>query len=232
MDRKTHWAWPHFAEGRVPLDRLRSHFRQEWAVYVRDFPMFLARVMGHGPPTDAREALAANLYEEQTGGISHTAPHPELFLRMMDACGYVRADFDAVTLLPAAAEYRAWLDAQTTQAPWWVGFAVTAIFVEGSANERADLATPPHAGPVDEAEIARAVAAHPLVRVHKIPADAMQLTRVHRTVEAGHRHDAWRIVERHATDADAAVLVGVLEDALARWLAYRDAVAEACGLVR
>jgi len=28
--------------------------------------------------------LAANIYEEQTGGISGTTSHPELFLRMME----------------------------------------------------------------------------------------------------------------------------------------------------
>ncbi len=39
MDRKNHWAWPHFAEGRIPLPRLKAHFQQEWDVYIRDFPI-------------------------------------------------------------------------------------------------------------------------------------------------------------------------------------------------
>src|SRR5689334_16966915 len=93
MDRKHHWAWPHFAAGKVPLPRLLVHFQQEWATYVRDFPALLGRLLGHGPPSDVRFALATNLYEEQTGGISGSAPHPELFLRMMDGCGYSRSEF-------------------------------------------------------------------------------------------------------------------------------------------
>ena len=92
LERKNHWAWPWFAEGRVPLQSLLPHFQQEWAVYVRDFPQLLARVMGHSDtPQDVRAMLAANIYEEQTGGISGTTSHPELFLRMMEGCGFSRS---------------------------------------------------------------------------------------------------------------------------------------------
>src|SRR5579859_7931972 len=98
LERKNHWAWPWFAEGRVPLPRLLPHFQQEWEVYVRDFPVFLARIIGQKPPQPVRAMLAANVYEEQTGGISGTASHPELFLRMMEGCGYRRADFEQVEL--------------------------------------------------------------------------------------------------------------------------------------
>jgi len=41
MDRKNHWAWPHFAEGKVPLPRLLVHFQQEWEVYAAIFLYFL-----------------------------------------------------------------------------------------------------------------------------------------------------------------------------------------------
>src|SRR4051812_10588689 len=118
LDRKNHWAWPWFAEGRVPLPKLLPHFQQEWEVYVRDFPVLIARVLGHGPPQDVRAALAANLYEEQTGGISGAASHPELFLRMMEGAGFPREAFAQVQLGPAAAAYRAFLDEQTWAAPW------------------------------------------------------------------------------------------------------------------
>ena len=36
MDRKDHWAWPHFNEGRADHDQLLLHFQQEYEVYVRD----------------------------------------------------------------------------------------------------------------------------------------------------------------------------------------------------
>ncbi len=36
-------------------------------MYVRDFPVLLARVLGQAPPDDVRRALAENAFEEQTG---------------------------------------------------------------------------------------------------------------------------------------------------------------------
>src|SRR3954466_1746842 len=135
LERKNHWAWPWFAEGRVPLPRLLPHFQQEWEVYVRDFPIFLARILGHRPPANVAAMLAANIYEEQTGGISGAASHPELFLRMMEGCGCSRTDFSDVALLPGAKRYRAWLDEISGAGPWFAGAAALTIFVEGSVNE-------------------------------------------------------------------------------------------------
>src|SRR5467141_3273426 len=130
LERKDHWAWPWFAEGRVPLRRLLPHFQQEWAVYVRDFPQLLARVMGHSStPQDVRAMLAANIYEEQTGGISGTTSHPELFLKMMEGCGFDRAAFAGVALLPKARAYRRGLDEWSAADPWVLGAAVLTIFV-------------------------------------------------------------------------------------------------------
>src|SRR3954464_13219674 len=166
LDRKNHWAWPWFAEGRVPLQRLLPHFQQEWGVYVRDFPQLLARIMGHSAtPQDARAMLAANIYEEQTGGISGSAPHPELFLRMMEGCGFRRSDFEEVKLLPAASRYRKLLDEATGSHPWVGGAAVMTIFVEGSVNERRELE---ETAVESDAEIEAAVRKHPLVRLHGI----------------------------------------------------------------
>lgn len=230
MDRKHHWAFPHFATGEVPLDRLKVHFQQEWATYVRDFPVFLARILGHGPPTDVRIALAANLYEEQTGGISGSAPHPELFLRMMEGCGYAREAFDNVSLIPEAVAYRAFLDEVTWRRPWIVGYAVLTIFVEGSVRDREEIESPNLGTPPDPEAIERAVAQHPLVRAYGVSPSAMELVRVHRRVEPGHRHDAWRSVLRHARPEDHTALVEAMEQALALWQRYRDGVARACGL--
>jgi pyrroloquinoline quinone (PQQ) biosynthesis protein C len=228
LDRKNHWAWPWFAEGRVPLQRLLPHFQQEWAVYVRDFPQLLARIMGHpGTPQDARAMLAANIYEEQTGGISGSAPHPELFLRMMEGCGFRRADFEEVKLLPAASRYRQLLDQATGSDPWVVGAAVMTIFVEGSVNERRELE---ETAVESDAEIEAAVRKHPLVRLHGIDPKFLDLQRVHKKVEGGHRQDAWRMVTGHTPAALEDHVVETVEQALQHWLAYRDDVVSACGI--
>jgi len=49
MDRKHHWAWPAFSEGTATVDQMKRHFQQEYGVYVRDFPVLLARVHGRNP---------------------------------------------------------------------------------------------------------------------------------------------------------------------------------------
>ena len=230
LARKNHWAWPSFAEGRVPLPRLLGHFQQEWEVYVRDFPLLLARVLGHRPPQDVCGMLAANIYEEQTGGISGSAPHPELFLRLMEGCGYARSSFAQVELLPGARAYRAFLDEVSWGTPWVLGAAVLTIFVEGSADERAELAALEHA-PQTDAEIEAALRRHPLVRVHGLDPKYMELQRVHKKVEGGHRRDAWDAVIRNVGLHERAIERAV-QKALELWLAFRDDVAAACGLAR
>ncbi len=231
LDRKQHWAWPSFAQGKVPLPQLLPHFQQEWEVYVRDFPVLLARVLGHGPPARVRGMLAANLYEEQTGGISGSAPHPELFLQMMEGCHFSRAQFEQVRLLPAAAAYREHLDRTSRDEPWIIGAAVLTLFVEGSAHERRELLalSQPAPGP---AQIEASVRQHPLVRFHGVDPAALSLVRVHKLVEGGHRGDAWEGVLNYVRLDQHEPLVAAVERALDLWLAFRDSVAEACGIER
>jgi pyrroloquinoline-quinone synthase len=233
MDQKNHWAYPALTRPGLSRAQLLVHFRHEYAVYVRDFPVLLARALGQVPDVpEVRRALAENLYEEQTGGLSKSAPHPELFLRMMEGLGYDRSTFasPAVSrdLHPAAESYAAFLRAKSAEAPWQAAAALLTIFVEGSLNERAELAGT-YVRPRGDAAVAR----HPLVVHYGCPPDAMHLVRAHGDVEGGHRGDAWRIVLDHANDeATAKAVVETCMDALVRWHRYRDGVAEMMGLAR
>jgi pyrroloquinoline-quinone synthase len=130
MDRKHHWAWPSFADGTVSVEQLTRHFQQEYAVYVRDFPVMLARIHGHNPPAAVRRMLAENIYEEDTGGLSLGKSHPELFLQMMAGLGLPAKSFERITLLPAARRYRAWLDRASYHRQWIVGAAALTVFVK------------------------------------------------------------------------------------------------------
>jgi pyrroloquinoline quinone (PQQ) biosynthesis protein C len=224
MDRKHHARWPAFTKPGLRREQLAIHFGQEFATYVRDFPIFLARVLGHAPPESVRPALAANLYEEQTGGLSGGVDHPELFLRMIDGLGIDRTTITSAKLLPEAAIYRAYLDAVTEEPPWVVGAAVATIFVEGSVHEREELAGTRKHLPLDET-----IARHPMVVHYGCPPAAMGLVRAHRIVESGHRKDAWRMVLEHADRNEDAVVAAVQEASL-RWHSYRDAVCDAAGI--
>jgi len=229
MDRKNHWAWPAFSGGSITVAQLKIHFEQEYAVYVRDFPVYLARIHGKNPPLLVRKALAENLYEEETGGLTRGRSHPELFLYMMEGLGYSITDFERVMLLPDSAAYRRWLDQITTNGSWLEGAAVATIFVEGSVHERAVLD-----GRVREPEdVEVKVANHPLVRYHRVPSRYLDLIRAHSAVEGLHRADAWKMVLDHATSEESRQrVVHALQRSLELWLAYRDGVARACGLSR
>jgi pyrroloquinoline quinone (PQQ) biosynthesis protein C len=229
MDRKHHWAYPALTRPGLTRPQLLAHFRHEYLVYVRDFPVLLARALGTVPPIDdVRRSLAANLYEEQTGGLSGTDAHPRLFVRMMGGLGLDAGAFedDDAWLHPAALRYRDFLRERANASPWQAGVALLTIFVEGSVNERAEVA-----GTFARRNSEEAVREHPLVKHYGCPSTAMDLTRAHATVEGDHRGDAWRMVLDHA-GAAAEPIVATCEEALAMWHAYRDGVAERMGLRR
>lgn len=231
MDGKDHWAWPVFTRPGLTRVQLAIHFRHEYHTYVRDFPVLLGRLLGQGPPEDVRIALAGNLYEEQTGGLSLGVSHPELFLEMMSGLGIDRATITAASpaLEPEALEYREMLDQVSASPPWIVGAAVLTIFVEGSVHERATLAGTKTDVPVDQA-----IAEHSLVRHYGCDPAKMRLVRAHKQVEGGHRGDAWSMVLGHAPRRPEVhdQIVQAVTRARTLWLAYRDGVARAMNVER
>ena len=228
MDGKHHWAWEHFATGYLTKEQLKIHFQQEYALYVRDFPVFLARIHGKNPPRSVRRMLAENIYEEDTGGLSLGKSHPELFLTMMEGLGFSAQDFEHVRPLPASRTYRAWLDKMSGHRHWVMGAATLTIFVEGSVNDRKDIHEP--SKPKNAEDIEAIIQNHPLVQHHGLPPDYMDLIRAHQLVEAGHRHDAYDMVVNYTTPALQRSVLANLKKSLSHWLQYRDAVAMACGL--
>lgn len=226
MEQKEHWAWPAFTTGRVPKDRLHLHLEQEYATYVRDFPILIGRAYVQCPVASARRALAENLYEEETGGLVAGRPHPELFLEYPRGLGMDLQRFENVTLLPASKAYRLFLDQATTDRGWSVAAAISTIFVEGTNHERGELDASAPKRPAPPLE------QHPLVKHYGLPLEALALTKAHRTVEGDHRAAAWNVILDHVPEVDREPVLEAMAEALERWKAYRDGVAEACGLTR
>jgi len=230
MDRKNHWAWGYFSGNRITKAQLKIHYQQEYAVYVRDFPVFLSRIHAKNPPIPVRSALAANLFEEETGRLSIGRSHPELFLHMMSGLGFSPEEFEGVRLLPKSRRYRAGLDHITAQGNWLEGTAAVTVFVEGSVKDRKELESD---RVPQSAEIEETVQNHPLVRFHHVDPVYLDLIRAHQAVEKGHRWDAWKMVLEHAGSASSREKVRkVLRQCLGLWLDYRDGVASACRLPR
>lgn len=224
MEKKRHWAWPGFSGGLVPKERLHIHLEQEYATYVRDFPVLVGRAYVQCPIPEVRQELAENLYEEETGGLAAKKPHPELFLEYPRGLGFDMKRFEKVELLPAAQRYRACLDQGTIARGWDIAAAVTTLFIEGTCYERGELDEHSEKRPSPPLE------EHPLVRHYGLPLESLALTKAHRLVEGDHRQAAWRCILDHV-DADRRnLVVEAMEVTLDHWIGYRDEVAKACGL--
>lgn len=224
MERKVHWAWPAFTSGLVPKERLHLHLEQEYATYVRDFPVLVGRAYVVCPDPAVRRELAENLYEEETGGIAAGRPHPELFLEYPRGLGMDLSRFTRVELLPGARRYRRFLDAATLQDGWDVATAVVTLFIEGTPHERGELDEGAKKRPAPPLE------QHPLVKHYGLSLEHLALTKAHRSVEGEHRAAAWRSVLGAIPAERRLAVLEAMEDALAHWLDYRDDVARACGL--
>jgi pyrroloquinoline-quinone synthase len=226
MERKLHWAWPAFSNGLVKKSRLHIHLEQEYATYVRDFPVLLGHAYVQCPIAAVRRELAENLYEEETGGMSGGRPHPELFLEYPRGLAMDLSRFERIEYLPAAANYRRVLDDATQHRGWPTACAITTLFLEGTSYERGEL--DPSAKKRPEAPLEQ----HPLVKHYGLGLEHLALTKAHRRVEGSHRAAAWRAILNHVEASDRLDVVEAMESALGAWLAYRDDVAAACGVQR
>jgi pyrroloquinoline-quinone synthase len=226
MDQKKHWAWPLFTSGVVKKERLHVHLEQEYAVFVKDFPVLVGRAYVQCPIPAVRRELAENLYEEETGGLVAGRPHPELFLEYPKGLGMDLARFERVTLLPAAERYALFIDEATQERGWSVAAAIVTIFLEGTAHERALFDPKAEPLPVPPLE------AHPLHVHYGLPLESLALTKAHRGVESEHRLAAWRVMLDFVPERERPAVVAAMREALVRWQDYRDDVALMCGLSR
>jgi hypothetical protein len=224
MEQKTHWSNEAFATGGVQRDKMHIHFEQEYAVFVRDFPIMVGRAYVQCPIASVRRDLAENLYEEETGAIAAGKPHPVLFLEIPKGFGCDMRRFDRVTLLPGSQKYRDTLDRHTSGRGWEYAAAATTLFIEGTHYERGELDARAPKRPMPPLE------QHPLHVHYGLALEALELPRIHRTVEGGHREAAWRTILDHVDEAKREGVVATMQSCLEAWLEYKEDVARAVGL--
>ncbi len=232
MDQKNHWGWPLVTGRDVTKPQLLVHFQQEYEVYVRDFPIFLARILGRidSSADKLKRELAENIYEEQTGGLSknysHHLSHPELFLKMMRGLKYRDSDFRDIKLLPTSLGYRSFLDLVTLTGDWRVGAAVLTLFVEGSCDDRKRMKK-------DYKPLNRLndrLKEHSLHKYHGLPFSAMDLVKAHHAIEGSHRRSAWDTLLEHIPKYLEDEIVDTLQKSLDLWHLFRDGVCLEMGL--
>jgi len=229
LRRKHHWATPLFNGNKTTQQQLNIHYHQEYVVYIRDFAILLARILGKNPPWEVRRKLAAMIYEEETGCLTLGRPHRELFLEMMMGLGLDRAGFRDVELLSNSWAYREWLDTICQEEDWLVGGTVLTLFVGGTDHDPEDVVTPQPKK--TSAEIEDVINKHPLLQYHGLSSSCMDYIRVHEMAEFGCRREAYEMITRHATELDVQErILTRIDEGLRHWSRYQDGIARACGL--
>jgi pyrroloquinoline-quinone synthase len=132
--------------------------------------------------------------------------------------------FEHVKLLPAANEYRHFLDEATQHYGWEIAAAIVTIFVEGTKDERSVIdPSEPKLPPPPLHE-------HPLVKHYGMALEHLALTKAHRKVEGNHRAAAWNAILTYVSPTRRGPVVRAMNEALERWLSYRDEVSTVCGV--
>ena len=229
LRQKHHWATPHFNGNKITKHHLKIYYHQEYVVYIRDYAILLARILGKNPPWEVRRKLATMIYEEETGCLTLGRPHQELFLQMMIGLGFERAGFRDVELLSNSRVYREWLDSVCQDEDWIVGATIMTVFVGGTDHDPEDVLYPqPQKTSV---EIEDAIMKHPLVQNHQLDPGCMDYIRVYEMAEYGCRRSVYELITKHATEPDLQErILFRLEEALPLWSRYQEGMARACGL--
>lgn len=229
LRRKHHWITPFFQGSTITKEHLNIFFHQEYVVYIRDFSVLLAQILGKNPPWEARRRLATIIFEEETGGFSLGQPHQELFLHMMNGLGFDRAGFRDVELLASSRGYREWLNEICQDEDWSVGAAVLSIFIKGTSNDPEEVLYPKPAQNHDEIE--DIVRKHPLGQHQGLSPAFMDYIRAQQMFAPGSRKAVYDMVTHHTDESDQQYQVlSRLEEALNLWSRYQDGIARACGI--
>ena len=232
MDQKNHWGWEMIVGPNLTKAQLLIHFQQEFEVYVRDFPVMLARVLGRMTPevNQLKREFAENIFEEQTGGLSKSISrgqsHPELFIKMMKGMGFARKEFESIELVPTSLAYKSFLDLVTLTYDWRVAAAVLTLFVEGSVEDRQRLKK--NYKPVNS--LNEKIKNHSLHKYYGLKKSEMDLVKVHHSIEGSHRKSAWETVLKIIPKNLHAETLRTMSNALELWNLYRDGVCIEMGI--
>src|SRR5581483_8727958 len=132
-ERRTfggHPLWFKIAEGRLGRPAL-GEFAKQFFLPVVEFARAVSALHSRCPDLAERVKLAESLYEEETGRLSGSKAHPELFLDFAAAVGVPRDEMLAAQPLPATASLIHWFEYATKILPFHEGVAAINLAAEG-----------------------------------------------------------------------------------------------------
>ncbi len=125
-----HPFWCRIADGKINQAGM-CVFATQFFLQVREFPRALSALHSRCFNAEERVKLAESLYEEETGRISGSAPHPELFIRIGLGLGLSRADLIAGKPLASTAALIDWFELSTKDRSFAEGVAAINVAAEG-----------------------------------------------------------------------------------------------------
>lgn len=125
-----HPLWHKIQDGKVPRDQMKI-FAAQFFLQVREFPRAISALHSRCYDSVQRLRLAESLYEEETGKISGSEPHPELFIRLGTGLGMKREELTEARPLPGTAALIDWFELSTKDRSFDEGIAAINVAAEG-----------------------------------------------------------------------------------------------------
>jgi pyrroloquinoline-quinone synthase len=125
-----HPLWSRIERGEVSLEGLQT-FAKQFFLQVLEFPRAVSALHSRCADPGERMKLAESVYEEETGRLSKTKPHPELFLDFCRGVGVSREEALAAKPLSGTAALIHWFEYSTKILPFLEGVAAINLAAEG-----------------------------------------------------------------------------------------------------
>lgn len=125
-----HPLWFKIREGRLARAQLQG-FAKQFFLQALEFPRAVSALHSRCTDLAERVKLAESLYEEETGRLSGSKPHPELFLDFATALGLDRDDVLGAAPFPSTAALIHWFEYATKILPLIEGVAAINLAAEG-----------------------------------------------------------------------------------------------------
>jgi pyrroloquinoline-quinone synthase len=205
-----HPLWLKIAEGRLARDKLPI-FAAQFFLQVREFPRAVSALHSRCYDPVERVKLAESLYEEETGQISGSAPHPELFIRLGLGLGMAREEMAEARPMPSTAALIDWFELSTKDRSFAEGIAAINVAAEGQV-------------PGNFAPFARALEHH-----YGLKRDDVIFFDVHEIADRDHSDVGDNILSRIAlTETEQAKVRRAAERSLELWWQFFDGIERAC----
>jgi len=126
----AHPLWQKIELGKLSLPQLQG-FARQFYLQVVEFPRAVSALHSRCPDRAERVKLAESVYEEETGRISGTKPHPDLFLDFCAGIGLRAEEVVTTPPLPSTAALIHWFDYATKLLSFLEGVAAINLAAEG-----------------------------------------------------------------------------------------------------